>query len=368
MKIGIILGTRPEIIKMSPIIRECIKNKVDFFILHTGQHYSYELDKKIFEDLNIPMPKYNLNVGSQTYRKQVGLMVTDIKRVLSEDRPDVVIVQGDTISVLAGAMAASKLNIHVAHHEAGLRSHNSSMLEETNRIITDHISEYLFAPTKEALKNLRSERLADEKIFFIGNSIVDATYENLDIAKQKSTILKELGLSNKNYILVTAHRAENVDEPNRLRGIIKGIELATKELNIEAIYPIHPRTANRLKEFNIEVPKSIRCINPVGYLDFLNLESNATIMLTDSGGVQEEACILKVPCVTLRDETERPETVELGMNMIAGTNSEKILNCVVEIMSRDIKWENPFGDGKTSERIVKILQNFKEIRANSLHY
>ncbi len=366
MKTCFVLGTRPEIIKMSPLIRYCVKNNLDFYTLHTGQHYSAEMDKKIFEDINLPAPKYNLNVGSQPYRKQVGLMVGDIKRILSEDKPDVVVVEGDTISVLAGAMAASKLKIDVAHHEAGLRSHNPQMLEETNRIITDHLSEFLFAPTKEAVKNLRSERISDEKIFLVGNTIVDATNQNIEIAKQKSRALENLKIGKKDYILATAHRAENVDLPKRLQSIISGMDLVAKEHGKIIVYPIHPRTENKLKEFNIKVPETIKLITPAGYLDFLHLQNNASLIITDSGGVQEEACILKIPCVTIRDETERPETIEGGMNMLAGTNHENILKISKEMINKKIIWSNPFGDGNSSERIIKILNNFKEIRSTTL--
>lgn len=366
MKLCILVGTRPEIIKMSPIIRKCMEKNIDFYTLHTGQHYSPEMDKKIFEDLNIPSPKYNLNVGAQPYRKQVGLMTSDIKRILAEERPDVVIVEGDTISVLAGALAASKLKVDVAHHEAGLRSHNPYMLEETNRIITDHISEFLFAPTHEAVKNLRSERISDEKIFLVGNTVVDALCENIKIAKEKSTILEDLGLNPQDYILVTAHRAENVDIQKKLQGIIKGLELTAKEHGKKIIYPIHPRTENKLKEFGINVPDSIELIKPLGYLDFLHLQNHASLIITDSGGIQEEACTLKIPCITIRDETERPETVMYGMNMIAGTDHEKILESSKEMMNKKINWLNPFGDGKTSERIIKILYHFKEIRSITL--
>ncbi len=368
MKIAFVLGTRPEIIKMSPLIRHCIKNGIDFYILHTGQHYSAEMDKQIFKDLNLPPPKYNLNVGSQPYRKQVGLMVGDIKRILVEDRPNVVVVEGDTISVLAGAMAASKLRIDIAHHEAGLRSHNPFMLEETNRIITDHLSEFLFAPTANAVKNLRSERISDEKIFLVGNTIVDATIENIEIAKQKSTILEDMKINKKDYILATAHRAENVDIAKRLQGIITGMDLIAKEHGKPVIYPIHPRTHNKIKEFNIQIPETIKLIQPLGYLDFLNLQNYASLILTDSGGVQEEACILKVPCITARDETERPETIEHGMNVLAGTDHERILELSKEMINKKIEWKNPFGDGKASERIIKILHNFKEIRTTALEH
>lgn len=366
MKICFVLGTRPEIIKIGPIIRKCLNRNIDFYILHTGQHYSPEMDKQFFLDLNLPEPKYNLNVGSQPYRKQVGLMVSDIKRVLVENRPDVVLVEGDTISVLSGALAASKLKIDIAHHEAGLRSHNPFMLEETNRIITDHISEFLFAPTDEAVKNLRSERIADEKIFLVGNTIVDAVNENIEVAKQRSAILEKIGLQKKKYILATAHRAENVDIQKNLQGILTGLDLVAKEHGMDIIYPIHPRTETKIKEFGIEIPKSIKTIKPLGYLDFLHLQNNASFIITDSGGVQEEASILKIPCVTIRNETERPETVEHGMNALAGTDHNKILEMANHMSKKQINWTSLFGDGKSSDRIINIMHNLKEMRSNSI--
>lgn len=362
MKIAIILGTRPEIIKMSPIIRECEKRKIDYFILHTGQHYSKELDEQIFQDLNLPKPKYNLGVGGQPYRKQIGLMTKEIIKVLKSENPDFVIVQGDTISVLAGALAANKLGIKLAHHEAGLRSHDITMLEEINRVIVDHISDYLFTPTPDALKNLHQEGRDPEKIHFTGNTIVDAIHQNLEISDKKSIILEKLGLKIKNYFLCTAHRAENVDDEQRLKGILDSFALLEKELNIPLVFSLHPRTKLRIEQFNLKIPEKIIVIEPPGFLDFIKLEKNARLILTDSGGIQEESFILQVPCVTLRDNTERPETVEYGANILAGTVPEKILECAKKMLSKkDFSIsESPFGDGKAAERIIKILEESQE--------
>jgi len=308
MKICIVIGTRPEIIKMAPLIRACEQKKLDYFILHTGQHYSYEMDKKFFEDLELKEPKYNLEVGSREYRHQVGLMIRQLMEVLQKEKPDIVFVQGDTNSVLAGALAANKLGIPVGHHEAGLRSHDLTMLEETNRIITDHISDYLFAPTKAALKNLKDEGINHGNVYLTGNTVVDAVEQNLVLAEKKCAILDKLGLKSRQYVVVTAHRAENVDVEKRLRGIIEGLSLVHEHLKQPIVYPIHPRTVNNMEKFGIEVPKGIRLLDPMGYLEFLQLEANARLIITDSGGLQEEACILKVPCVTVRDNTERPAT------------------------------------------------------------
>jgi len=352
--ICIIIGTRPEIIKMSPLIRACEKKKLDYFILHTGQHYSYEMDKKFFEDLDLKKPKYNLEVGGKPYRKQVGLMIRRIMDVLKKEKPSIVFVQGDTNSVLAGALAANKLRIPIGHHEAGLRSHDLTMLEETNRIITDHISDYLFAPTDDAMKNLADEGI-EKNVWLTGNTVVDAVEQNLVLADKKVDILKKLKLKKGQYIVVTAHRAENVDSEKRLRGIMDGLTLVNQYLKIPIIYPAHPRTVKNMEKFGIQ--PDITVIEPLGYLEFLQLEANARLIITDSGGLQEEACILKVPCVTIRDNTERPETVEAGMNILAGTRPNKILASVKEVLKHEKTWVNPFGDGHAGEKIVDIWQS-----------
>lgn len=355
MKIAVILGTRPEIIKMAPIIKEMDKCGIDYFILHTGQHYSYEMDRKFFEDLELGEVKYNLNVGGQEYRKQMGMMIREIMIILEKERPDVVIVQGDTNSVLAGAQAANKLRIKIAHHEAGLRSHNLNMLEEMNRIVTDHISDFLFAPTEDAYNHLLEEGIDINKICLSGNTIVDAVLQNLELAKKKVNILKDLSIENGRYILTTAHRAENVDIKERLQGILSGLELVAKDSHLPVIYPIHPRTLRNIEKFGLIIPAAIKIMEPLGYLEFLQLEANAKLIITDSGGLQEEACILKVPCVTIRDETERPETISAGVNILAGTSAEKILECSKIIFEKEKNWINPFGDGLAGKKIVNFI-------------
>lgn len=355
MKIAIVLGTRPEIIKMSPIIRECEKRKLNYFIIHSGQHYSKNMDKIFFEDLDISLPKYNLGVGRYPYRKQISRMIKEIQKILIEEKVDMVLVQGDTNTVLAGALATNKVGIKLAHHEAGLRSHDLRMLEEINRIITDHISDYLFAPTQNALKNLHEENLPRHRTFLSGNTIVDAINQNLEIANKKIDILKEFGLKKGKYILATIHRAENVDKFENLKGILEGISLIQKDLDIPLIYPIHPRTKKRIEEFKLKIPENITLTAPLGFLEFLQLEANTKLILTDSGGIQEEACTLRIPCVTLRETTERPETVEQGINIVAGTNAENILKCSKEIIKKEKNWKNPFGKGHAAEKIIKIL-------------
>ena len=355
MKISIILGTRPEIIKMSPVIRECEKQNLDYFILHTGQHYSYNLDKIFFKDLELPAAKYNLDVGSGTHAEETGKMLMGIEKILRDEKPDIVLVEGDTNTVLAGALAASKLQIKVGHVEAGLRSYDRTMPEEINRVLADHVSDYLFAPTEKAKENLLREGIEEDKIFVTGNTIVDAVYQNLEIAKRKVDVRNKLNLNPKEYFLMTAHRQENVDAKNRLKGILEGLVLVYHEFNIPIIYPIHPRTKKRLIKFGLEVPEGIELIEPLGFLAFLQLEANAKLVLTDSGGVQEETCILGVPCVTLRDNTERPETLDVGSNVLVGVNQDRILEGVKKMLSKERDWKNPFGDGCAGVKIVEIL-------------
>lgn len=353
MKLGIILGTRPEIIKMSPVIRECVSRNLDYFIIHTGQHYSYEMDRIFFEDLKLPLPSFNLDVGSGSHGRQTGKMLTGIEDILVKEKPDIVYVQGDTNTVLAGALAASKLQIAIGHVEAGLRSFDRSMPEEINRIAADHVSDLLFAPTADSKKLLLTEGIPENKIFVTGNTIVDAVMVNLEIARG-SDILKKLHLSPKEYMLSTLHRQENVDDKNRLEEILTGLSKVYTHYKQPIILPIHPRTKKNINEFGLKVPDGIKLIDPVGFMDFLMVEANASLALTDSGGVQEECCILGVPCVTLRDNTERPETVQVGANMLAGSSSDDILEAAHTMFGKRERWENPFGDGCAGKRILDI--------------
>jgi UDP-N-acetylglucosamine 2-epimerase (non-hydrolysing) len=354
VKSAIILGTRPEIIKMSPVVREYERLRLDCFILHSGQHYSYNLDRVFFEQLGLPSPKYNLSVGSGTHAEETGKMLIGIEKALFKEKPDVVLVEGDTNTVLAGALAASKLQIKVGHVEAGLRSYDRQMPEELNRTLADHCSDYLFAPTEKAKTILLGEGIPGEKIFVTGNTIVDAIYQNLDIAKKKAKILDNLHLAPKEYFLLTLHRQENVDSSARFASILDGLDKIATDFHLPVVYPIHPRSRKMMTKFGLK-SRSLKLIEPVDFLDFLQLESNARLILTDSGGVQEEACILGVPCVTLRDNTERPETIEVGANILAGASPDKILKYTELMLSKKSSWINPFGDGKAGGRIVKIV-------------
>lgn len=364
--IAIVLGTRPEIIKMSPVIRACERCGEEYFILHTGQHYSYGMDRIFFEELSLPAPAYNLDVGSSLHGEQTGAILAGVEKVLHTTRTDIVLVQGDTNTVLAGALAASKSYVRtggrqvlVGHVEAGLRSYDRRMPEEINRVLTDHISDYLFAPTESARKNLISEGIPPAKIHVTGNTIVDAVYQNLALAKKKADTVKALGLSRDAYFLVTLHRQENVDDRNRLSGILKGLAAVGRDYGLDVIFPVHPRTEKMIRTFSLDTA-GIRMIPPMGFLEFLLLESQARLALTDSGGVQEEACILSVPCVTIRESTERPETVDAGANIVAGVEPASIKKAADAMMSGKRSWANPFGDGRAGERILDILSGSRQ--------
>jgi UDP-N-acetylglucosamine 2-epimerase (non-hydrolysing) len=354
MKISIVLGTRPEIIKFSPIVRECERLDLDYFILHTGQHYSYNMDRVFFEQLELPEAKYNLDVGSGSHAEQTGKMLVGIEKVLQNEKPDVVLVEGDTNTVIAGALAAVKLGVKVGHVEAGLRSYDREMPEEINRVLADHCSHLLFAPTEKSKQTLLGEGVSEDKIFVTGNTVVDAVYQNLDISKKEVSIHDHLGLDVGNYFLVTIHRQENVDDERRFRGILMGLKMLWEEFGFKVIYPIHPRAKKQLKAFGLETD-GVVLIEPLDYLNFLQLESNARLVLTDSGGVQEEACVLGVPCVTLRYNTERPETLEAGANVLAGTEPCEIVKKAKLMFHKRTSWKNPFGDGKAAIRIVEAL-------------
>jgi UDP-N-acetylglucosamine 2-epimerase (non-hydrolysing) len=354
MNLSIILGTRPEIIKMSPLIRECEKRNLDYFVLHTGQHYSFEMDKAFFDDLELPKPAYNLEIGSGSHAEQTGKIMVGIEKVILDEKPDVVLVQGDTNTVLAGSLAASKVNIKVGHVEAGLRSYDRSMPEEINRVVADHVSNILFAPTELSKQNLLKEGIEESKIFVTGNTIVDAVFQNLEISNNKGNVLNDLKLKSKEYFLLTSHRAENVDNREQMSKLLKGISMIQKEYSMPVVFPVHPRTEKRIQEFGFSL-EDITSIRPVSFLEFLQLEANARLVFTDSGGVQEETCILGTPCITLRDNTERPETLEVGSNILAGVESDRIMQSAVKMTNGKKSWNNPFGDGKAAEKIIDTL-------------
>lgn len=352
MKFCIILGTRPEIIKLSPLIRECGRRRLDYVLVHTGQHYSYDMDRIFFDELHLPSPAHHLDVGSGSHGRQTGRMLAGIEPVLEAEKPDIVYVQGDTNTVLAGALAASKLHIPVGHVEAGLRSFDRAMPEEINRVATDHIADLLFAPTGASRELLLREGLPEERVFVTGNTVVDAVRENLRLADRD--VLRRLSVAPKEYILSTLHRQENVDDRSRLKGVFDGLGQVSDAFGLPVVLPVHPRTRKMIDTFGLAVPDGVRLAEPLGFLEFLAAESAARLALTDSGGVQEECCILGVPCVTLRENTERPETVQAGANVIAGCRPADILAAAKKMAAADGRWPNPFGDGTAGKQIIDI--------------
>lgn len=361
MKIGIVLGTRPEIIKMSSLIDEINKHDDECVIIHTGQHFDDEMSKQFFIDLNLPLPDYNIGIGSNTAIKQISIIISELEKILIDEKIDIVLVQGDTNAVLAGALAANKLKIPVGHVEAGLRSFDKDMPEENNRIIADNCSSLFFVPTKENAINLQNEGINHKDIHVTGNTIVDACKRNLKIAIEKSDV-KDIIKYDK-YIVLTLHRAENVDNPERLKNIVRS--LLKLEYNI--VFPLHPHTKKSLDENDLyeQIIKSshIQITKPLGYLDFLYLLSKSSLVLTDSGGIQEESITLNIPCVTLRYNTERPETISAGGNILAGTEEKEIKYNIESILNNEEVYEkmanavNPYGNGDSSEKIYSIIKD-----------
>ena len=369
MKIATVLGTRPEIIKMAPIIDEISRRGIDQIVLHTGQHYDDEMSDAFFRDLEIPAPDYNIHVGSGTHGRQTGLMMKGIEEVLIDEKPDIVLVQGDTNAVLAGALVASKLHIAVGHVEAGLRSFDMTMPEELNRRAADVCSSMYFIPTEESAVNLLAEGFSRKNLIITGNTVVDACFRHLEIARKKGFSNESLASLNieemDNILTLTMHRAENVDDKRRVTNIIE----ALKELDyMNIIFPIHPRTKNTLQNFGLfdelNDLEHVHIIKPIGYLDFLQLTSLSTLILTDSGGLQEEAITLDVPALTLRYNTERPETVAAGGNILVGADKDAILKYVKLIVEDEDfaqkmkKAENPYGLGEAAKRIVDAIVDY----------
>lgn len=356
MRIAIVVGTRPEVIKMAPVIKGCQERGIDFILIHSNQHYSESMDAVFFQELELPKPDYNLNVGSGGHSNQTGNILIKIEPVLEKEKPDVLLAQGDTNTVLASALAASKLGIPVGHVEAGLRSYDRTMPEETNRVMTDHMSDFLFAVTDLQSQILRQENISEDKIYVVGNTIVDALQQNILLSEKKSTILKKLNLEETPYYLITAHRASNVDSRASLEMLLAIFRRLIDEFDVPLVWPLHLRTRKKLDDFGLSLPEKMVVCEPLGYLDFLQLEKNAQIILTDSGGVQEEACILGVPCITLRENTERPETLSVGASVLCGRDADRVLNVVNAFHDNRQTWVSPFGDGKTADYILDTLE------------
>ncbi|WP_456475055.1 non-hydrolyzing UDP-N-acetylglucosamine 2-epimerase, partial [Candidatus Pyrohabitans sp.] len=361
MRALVVASTRPEVIKLSPIMREFDSQGIAYAFATTGQHYDNKLFWNFIQELGLRKPEYNVDVGSGSHAYQTARALEALEGIILREEPEVVIAEGDTNSVLSAALAAAKLHVAFAHVEAGLRSFDRTMPEEVNRVLADHASDVLFAPTERAALNLINEGISPEKIFIVGNTIVDATLQNFEMAKKKSRILTD---APEDFLLLTLHRAENVDSKERFTSIVE----ALLELGEEVVFPVHPRTKKRLAEFGLleMAERRLRLLPPVGYLDFLMLLNRAKLVLTDSGGVQEEAIVLHTPCITLRTSTERPETVEAGGNILAGVEKAGIVNAVARVLGDSRVYsamkaaKNPFGEGDSARKIVNVLLSLEE--------
>lgn len=360
--VAVVVGTRPGIIKMAPIVRALERENVAHFIIHTGQHYSSEMDDVFMEELGLKAKVHRVRGSNDkiTHGAKTGHMLQGVEEILLGKRPAAVLVCGDANTNLAAGIAARKLHMILGHVESGLRSFDWSMPEEHNRVMLDHISDLLFAPTQATAENLERESVRGE-IHVTGNTIVDSVIQHLKIAERTSNVLNNLKIEPNRYILLTSHREENVDNPARLLGIIESVERVLMKHGLPVVFPVHPRTRKMMVRFGYEThledmfEKGLKIFKPFGYIDFLMIIKYARLIMTDSGGLQEEACILQVPTVTLRENSERPETIIIGTNILAGTRPDRIDNAVKTMLSKNINISEkncPFGDGRAAERIV----------------
>ena len=354
MKIVTIIGARPQFIKASILSLEFSKDQsIEEVIIHTGQHFDHNMSQIFFEEMLIPPPRYNLGVQNLSHGAMTGRQLEKVEEILLKEKPDFVLVYGDTNSTLAGSLAAAKLHIPIAHVEAGLRSFNKKMPEEVNRVLTDHLSELLFVPTSVAVKNLKKEGINVNKIKIVGDVMYDAALHFGKIAEEKSKILEKLNIENNQYILATVHRPENTDHPEKLKNIIS----ALSDSPLRVVMPIHPRTKKKINDYNIQHNNQLEFIEPVGYLDIVMLEKNACKIATDSGGIQKEAYFHGVPCITMRDETEWIELIEMGANQIVGSSREKIRQALYNNIDK-FETNSVYGTGDTSLKIINILEKY----------
>lgn len=359
-KIITIVGARPQFIKAAVVsrkIRSDFSSVFDEIIVHTGQHFDQNMSKTFFDQLDIPIPGYNLGISGGSHGSMTGQMLEAVEKVLYTEKPDMVLTYGDTNSTLAGALAAVKLHIPVAHVESGLRSFNMLMPEEINRILTDRVSSLLFCPTKASVANLSQEGVRDG-VWLVGDVMYDGALYYRDKAASASTVLERLGVEDGGFVLATCHRAENTDDPERLNEIVKSISSISSSLPV--ILPIHPRTKKIISEMSgVDFADSVICVAPMPYLDMVCLEQAAAVILTDSGGVQKEAFFFKTPCVTIREETEWMETIELGVNSLVPANEREILRAVLDYSKVTFGAEMPYGDGAAADKLVSIMRDFK---------
>lgn len=351
MKLLHIVGARPQFIKAAMVSRAW-KGSGDEIILHTGQHYDDNMSRLFFEELELPEPEINLGVGGGSHAEQTSRMLTGIDEYLESEQPEWVIIYGDTNSTLAGALCAAKRQMKIAHVEAGLRSFNRSMPEEINRILGDRVSDLLFCPTQAAVDHLKKEGIT-EGVFLVGDVMADSLKFFLQEAEARSKILENLDLITGAYGLVTIHRCGNVDDKQNLSSILAGLG----DIDFPLVFPVHPRTSKMIDEFGLQIPKNIQAIDPVGYLDMLMLEKNAECILTDSGGIQKEAYLFGVRCITLREDTEWVETVDAGWNCLAGANRSKISNTFRDFHP-SIERPEIYGNGHAADKIIDVLKSF----------
>ena len=353
MKIVTIIGARPQFIKASILSLEFSKDQsIEEIIIHTGQHFDHNMSQIFFEEMMIPAPKYNLGIQNLSHGAMTGRQLEKVEEILLKEKPDYIIVYGDTNSTLAGALAAVKIHIPIIHVESGLRSFNRKMPEEINRLLTDHISSILFVPSEVSLNNLIREGIDRKKIFNVGDIMFDSTLYFSKKADHASKILDQLGIQKRNYILTTIHRPENTDSPTRLKNIFD----ALSSLDTQVIIPIHPRTKGKLAEYKCNIRKNIKLIDPVGFFDMIILEKNASKIATDSGGIQKEAFFHGVPCITIREQTEWVELLDIGVNILTGSNIDNLKKA----LNSDLKPFEPnniYGSGNTANKIIKILKS-----------
>lgn len=362
MKIISVVGARPNFMKVAPIHRAIRKynGEIQHLLCHTGQHYDYSMSEAFFNDLELPKPNFFLGVGSGTHGEQTGKIIIEFEKICFAEKPDLVLVVGDVNSTIAATLSAVKLGIRTGHVEAGLRSFDRTMPEEINRIATDSICDYLFVTEKSGIDNLRREGHSDDSIFFVGNTMIDSLIY-IQPKINQSKILEILSLDTKNFALLTLHRPSNVDNPEQLTTILDVMEYITSKIKL--VFPIHPRTKKNIYEFGLrqrfESIQNLITIEPLGYIDFVALLKNAFVVLTDSGGVQEETTFLGIPCLTLRTTTERPITCEIGSNVLVPPEREKIISALNKIFELNYKdWQiPPLWDGKAGERIVEIIHS-----------
>lgn len=354
--LAIVLGTRPELIKCAPVILEAQRRNIPFGIIHTGQHYSYEMDGVFFEELGLPEPVAHVHVGSCPAAKQIGLMMQRLSDVLSELAPDMVLIEGDTNSALAGALTAYKMDIPVIQLEGGFRSGDWSMPEECNRVLADRLAQWVFCASEDLREQLMREGIAHDGVHVVGSTIVDAIEYYAEVSKRKSQVLSRLNLENQAYALLTMHRPGNVDDPIRLASMLRAVGSAADRHGLKIVFPVHPRTKGVMEKHGLVLEDVFIETEPLGYLDMLRLQASAKLVLTDSGGIQGEACTLKVPAVTLRSTTEYFKTLETGANVLfPEPDADALFELMHSQIQRERDWINPLGDGMAAKRVINTL-------------